>query len=112
MLVGEMQQHKVHKLSPPSEGGPGCVSCNSCCPDIPSRATLIAPLALCAPGAQAPLRKGGSAPGAWPARAPWAEEHRPPRVLCTDHRDLRPPAPQLSLSLSHVLAHGAQAELQ
>ena len=27
MLVREIQQHKVCKVSPPDEGGPGCVGC-------------------------------------------------------------------------------------
>ena len=26
-LVREIRQHKVRKLSPPDEGGPGCLSC-------------------------------------------------------------------------------------
>lgn len=26
-LVREIRQHKVRKLSPPDEGGPGCMSC-------------------------------------------------------------------------------------
>ncbi|KAL1786455.1 GTPase HRas isoform X1 [Sigmodon hispidus] len=34
-LVREIRQHKLHKLNPPDESGPGCMSCNVMAGDYP-----------------------------------------------------------------------------
>ena len=92
-LLWVIWQHKVCKLSPPSEGARECelqvpaVLTSLRGPHCPPRwPSLLQENRLGA-------RKDRSAPGARPVQAHWTEAAQISQGTCTVHRELRPPAP-------------------